>query len=208
MEQIAVITGDVVGFTRMNQKKRDKCLDDLKRCFEVLKEYRRQNSLHRNPEIFRGDSFQLVLTKPEYALEVALQLKTFFTFEIKLSVGIGTSSPLKRRAGESDGEAFRLSGRTLDEMKHSLVSTSFKTPSGMLNEELETYCYLLEGITSRWTVVQKDVLFYKLIGYTETEIADVLRISQPTVNAHSKAANWKAVERLIKRFENIKSSFK
>ncbi|MDZ4822291.1 MAG: hypothetical protein SH856_02415 [Flavobacteriales bacterium] len=208
MEQIAVITGDIAGFTRMNQKKRDKCLDDLKRCFEVLKEYRKQNSLRGNPEIFRGDSFQLVLTKPTNALAVVLQLKTFLVFEIKLSVGIGTSSPLKRRSGESDGEAFHLSGRTLDEMKYSTVSTSFKTTSNELNDELETHCYLLEGMTSRWTIVQKDVLFYKLIGYTETEIAEVLHISQPTVNAHSKAANWKAVERLQKRFSNIVSSMK
>ncbi|MFN0031460.1 MAG: hypothetical protein ACKVOR_04805 [Flavobacteriales bacterium] len=192
----------------MSLAKREKCLADLKRCFDFLKEDKKFTSLLAGPEVARGDSFQFAISNAAMSLRVPLILQTFFTFDIVVAVGIGKEGIIRKPLGESDGEAFYISGRTLDKMKHAGMSIIVKSRSQSFNDEMETNCMMLEAITSRWTTTQRDVMFYKLLNYTEREIAEVLQISQPAVNTHSKASNWKAIERLLKRFERIASTLK
>ena len=64
---VAVITGDIIN-SRAKKDSRD-WLEPLKKALATLGESPRQW------QIYRGDSFQLRLDKPEYALDIAVWLK-------------------------------------------------------------------------------------------------------------------------------------
>jgi len=53
------------------------------------------------------------------------------------------------------------------------------------------------------TAVQANLVFQMLNGVPQIEIAKMLGISQPSVSKSLKAANWKLVERFLKRYERI-----
>jgi predicted transcriptional regulator len=53
------------------------------------------------------------------------------------------------------------------------------------------------------TAVQANLVFQMLNGVPQVEIARRLGISQPSVSKSLKAANWKLIERFLKRYERI-----
>lgn len=67
----AVITGDIIHSTRMEDKKRVDLLEYLNTSLQLWsKDY------NMRYELYRGDSFQCFLLNPQYALRVALLIKT------------------------------------------------------------------------------------------------------------------------------------
>ena len=77
-------------------------------------------------DIFRGDSFQVWVEKPECAPLVALLLRAGLRksalrageqqLDARISVGIGDVAYRDARVSQSDGEAFVLSGRGFDQL--------------------------------------------------------------------------------------------
>lgn len=85
-------------------------------------------------EMYRGDSFQVVVDNPELALSVAIALRAKLkastpdkseVWDARLSLGIGDVSFASGNILTSDGEAFRLSGRAFDNIgkKRLCIST-------------------------------------------------------------------------------------
>jgi hypothetical protein len=68
---------------------------------------------------------------------------------------------------------------------------------------LQTEMVLLDYIVSRMTALQSEVVCWKLLGYTETDIANELNINQSAVNQRSNAAGWNAINTMVQRFETI-----
>ena len=77
-----------------------------------------------------------------------------------------------------------------------------------INEELEVYAWLLDAIIKKWSVKSSEVINYSLKGYKQIEIAQLSKISQPSVKGRLDAANWQAVHKLLIRFENIIKTLK
>ena len=53
------------------------------------------------------------------------------------------------------------------------------------------------------TVRQSEVVYYKLLGFKEADIAKKLGISQASVNNASTATKWYCIEEAIKYFEQV-----
>jgi hypothetical protein len=51
------------------------------------------------------------------------------------------------------------------------------------------------------TAKQSEILFYKLLKYTEKEIVKKTGKYQSTINQHSNSANWPAINKAVKYFE-------
>lgn len=68
----AVITGDIIHSTRMEEKKRIELLESLNTSLQLW-----SKDFDMRYEFYRGDSFQCLLLKPQQALRVALLIKTF-----------------------------------------------------------------------------------------------------------------------------------
>src|SRR4030066_1513796 len=204
----AVLTGDLVGYSRYKPKDRKEVLLHLKDAFKKLPLYITASKFW----VFRGDSFQGILSRPEEALKAALIIRSFLVsrykgkrsrLDARIAIGIGTVDYLPRRVGEGDGEAFRNSGMELDGMKKSEKNLIVKTPWKELNDELSTEGALLDAVIERWTKEQAEAIMYQIIGLTQEEIARILKISQPAVFHRLRPGGSRAVQEFLKRFEAI-----
>lgn len=203
----AVLTGDLVGYSRYKTKDRKEVLLHLKDSFKKLP----LDITASKFWVFRGDSFQGILSRPEEALKAALIIRSSLVsrykgkrsrLDARIAIGIGTVDYLPRRVGEGDGEAFRNSGMELDGMKKSEKNLIVKTPWKEHNDELSTECALLDAVIERWTKEQAEAIMYQIMGLTQEEIARILKISQPAVFHRLRTCGSRAVQEFLKRYKD------
>lgn len=221
----AIITGDIIHSTKLDAQFRTKLLE---RITKALLQWDKKYDMRS--ETFRGDSFQCLINSPVVALRVLLIQKTFirslnpsevynvinqnkqgtkkkiilptWTFDARIAIGIGKVDSISNRLASSGGEAFQLSGQILDNLKTKKQSIGIATKD-KYHEELETEFKLLDAIISKTSALQCQVILHKLLGYTEHQIAEKLKINQSAVNQRSMNGNWNAIETMLNRFEKI-----
>jgi len=203
----AVLTGDLVGYSRYKTKDRKEVLLHLKDSFRKLPPDITASKFW----VFRGDSFQGILSRPEEALEAALIIRSSLMsrykgkssrLDARIAIGLGTVDYLPRKVGEGDGEAFRNSGMELDGMKKSGKNLIIKTPWKELNDELRTECALLDAVIDRWTREQAEAIMYQIMGSTQEEIARKLKISQPAVFHRLRTCGYRAIQEFLLRYKD------
>lgn len=221
----AVITGDIIHSSKLSDGNKTLLLDIVAK---ELKQWGREYKMRS--EIFRGDSFQCRVKNPKDALRMGLIIKTYirslnpgdifdlqkrnkpnkrramlFTnwiLDVRLAIGIGKAGTPAKSLALSHGKAFMLSGHLLDEMKKSKQHLSIRSDDKH-KEELKTLSVLLDAIISRTTALQCEVITLKLLGHTEIQIAEMLKIMQSAVNQRSNSGNWNAIAAAVERFETI-----
>jgi hypothetical protein len=142
MQQVAVLTGDLVGSNELNSQDFAKILQRLSASLALASE-----RYQCRYEIFRGDAFQLVLNDPRQALECALAIRLdlkasgdkHLASDARIGIGIGEIDPLAEFVSRSNGEAFVLSGRGLDSLKRHYLGifsndTKFTQRIGLLTK--------------------------------------------------------------------------
>lgn len=97
-----------------------------------------------------------------------------------------------------------MSGRSLEGMNALNKGTlSVCTSKRQLSCSLQTIALLTDAIMNDMTLRQSEVIYYKLLGLKETDIARNLGISQSGVNKASSATKWYCIEEALKFFEQI-----
>ena len=202
----SVITGDI---TSSSKTDRTLLLKDLKEVLNQIASYQQKEGIKSNFELYRGDSFQGIIVKPEEALKYALLIRAHLKKangatdrDARIAIGIGTINFPASHVAEADGEAFRNSGPLLDTMKNG-VRIKLHTPWKAVNEEMEVALVLADTIIKRWSIPQAEVVAQILDNATQIEIAERLGISQSAVNQRLKAAHWEAIEKLLHRFREL-----
>ena len=222
----AVITGDIVQSSKLDPGDKSWLIRSLKK---TLKQW--DKDFGTESEIYRGDSFQCLVSDPMYALRFALLIRTYikslnpsepydiysrenpeirkavlhtnWLFDTRVAIGIGEVDNPMESVKTSDGEAFQLSGRKLDEIKNSRQMMAIEVNDSDINEELKTEIILLDHIVSRATALQCEVINLKLLSYTENKIAREFKIQQSAVNQRSNSSGWYAINTALERFETI-----
>ncbi len=212
----AVVTGDIVGSSRFRENQREHLLRVLKSSFDVVEDIM-PNIVYAPFEVFRGDSFQGVLSKPEKAFHVAIVIRAnlrchFLTkrrrsaVDARMVVGVGPVDYIPaRRVAEGDGEAFRLSGPILDEMKGWKEDRRLliRTPWKEIDAELDIECALLDALIIRWSSAQARAVLDQFRGLTQVKAAQKYSISQSGVSQLLKDAGGWAIEKLCNRYEQM-----
>lgn len=198
-KQIAVITADVVGSSLLSEA-------EIKFFQEKIEGYK-DKAIEIKPRFYRGDSFQLAV-KPSAALLLALKFRAEIKKwkeknDVRISIGIGGVTKWNDDVLLAYGSAFERSGKNLDSLKETGLNIIIVTGNAELDDELETYCYMADEFIKNQTAVQANLVFQMLNGVPQIEIARRLGISQPSVSKSLKAANWKLIERFLKRYERI-----
>lgn len=199
MKEIAlVLTGDIVGFTKISSPKREKLIQSLPDLFKlwVAPEF---------AQVFRGDSFQLLFKNPQEGLRRTLQLRCWFKkntitdyiLDARMAIGVGEISYYGDTVLDSDGEAFHISGRAFDAMEDGEF-IKVVTADQAMNEQLNIICRLMDVIISGWTPSQAEVIFLALENKTQQQMADQLNVGQSAINNRLKLAKWKEIERTIR----------
>ena len=214
---VAVLTADLVESSLYEEELLEEVLNTLQEEFEELRKTWSSETL--DFRIYRGDSFQGVVEKPQNALRIALHIRTAVNSihsrktvrnkafskvaDFRIAIGVGTLDFERESISESNGQAFQFSGRTLDEMKNGSQRTRIKTPNPSINEEFNASLFLLDMIIEKWSTASAEVVYYLLKGMKEREIAEQLKISQSAVNQRKKASGWDAIDVLVSRYENV-----
>lgn len=221
-----VISADIVSSTSLEAE--DKQI--LERALNVLLTDL-ESSVSIFGRIIKGDSLEIVPKNLEDGLKVALAVKSFVktlpiniedytkgkirakhfkTHGVRLAIGYGQLERFKPDEGIIDGEAIYLSGRAISSMhtydKERIVIKNtlfFESSDKKLNEGLMPIMELLDVLLAKATEKQCMVLYLKLLGNSEIEIARKMKIDQSVVNRHSTSVGWNAIETSVLYFSSL-----
>lgn len=182
-----VITGDLINSTNIATEWRRAVVDALNTCVSDF-----MSLTPIKTEMYRGDSFQIVVDKAEQALPVAIALRSKLRastpegndmWDARVSIGIGDISFESDNVVTSDGEAFRRSGRAFDTIGKKRLSIS--TPWPKLDASMELITRFADEIISSWTARQARVVYHSILNLkTQKEMAEELGMTRQNFNYH------------------------
>lgn len=192
-----VITGDLVDSVSFSASKREEIRDILKGVEE--------KSTSKFDYFVRGDGLQIL--SQSNALKEAVYLKSLLHaklgIKLRLSIGIGDIQNLTERLSDSVGEAFTLSGQQLDGMKKSNKLIAVKCNNEFMNGEWQIHAQTLDYLENERTQNQSEVIVGLLESKTQSQLAEEIGISQPSVNQRVKSSGWALTEVIINRYVNF-----
>ncbi len=204
----AVLTADLEQSTSLAESELSRIIDVIRLEADSLI----AEGLVSDMRFFRGDSFQAVIPDAAEAFRVAMILKTAINrlgqdetgrgdkilYDVAVSVGYGKIGEYSDMALQND-RPFILSGRGLELLKKQSRTAGVFTGNETVDRESDVVFFLYEWIMKQWNISSAEIVYHKLKGLTEKEIAAELGISQSAVNQRSHAACWHGLDKLIKR---------
>lgn len=221
----ATISGDVISSTSLSIGDKRRLEESINNLFKELAN--RYSDAGFYGRLVQGDHVECAMSVPQYVLRVALLLKTYIKsldlpkdepkdrrvdrfkeYGLRLAAAVAPLDTLDTKAGIIDGEAIQLSGRAIKNMDTSekqkvIIKNTmfFCSPDKQTEEQFVPLFALLDVLLSKSSAKQCHVIYYKLLGYSEGEVAKILGKYQSTINQHSTAAGWHAIEKSVKFFE-------
>lgn len=201
-----VITGDIIQSSRINLTNRQLLLDTIQ---YVAQEVRVLSDVRM--EIFRGDSFQMIVNEPSEALKIAVLIRAGLQketpdsekkkWDMRVALGLGTVDFDKEHSiVESDGEAFHNSGWEFDELGKS-ARLAIRTPWEEVNEEFKVSTVFADEIISAWTIPQAKVIYLAILsGKNQKELAQDLDKTPQAISKLMKGGRARAIELYLERF--------
>ncbi|OQP65669.1 hypothetical protein [Niastella populi] len=202
-QKAAVISGDIVGSSFLKPAARRK-LQGLLDAF--INEF-----VHEYPDLqvqqYRGDSIQGILTTNRMSvLRLTLLLHSFliqYAYKMRLAVGVGDISYKTKQVITSDGSAFQASGPFLDALVKSGEIISIAGDNDDFTSEWQVHSSSLNYHIQHWSIQQAEAVYMQLREMTQEEIAQKLKIKQPSVYYRLQAAGWHVVHKILTRFESV-----
>ncbi len=211
----ATISADIVSSTSLSVNETIELKKRIESLFVLLK----KQHPNFNGRQIKGDYIECVTQDVSSVFRVALIIKSsiksfnitenkntknFQLYGIRMAIGIGDMRIVDTEQGIWDGDAIYMSGRALEEMNALNKGTlSIRTNKKQLSSPLQTIALLTDAIINDMTIRQSEVVYYKLLGFKEIDIAQKLGISQSGVNKASSATKWYCIEEVLKYFEQI-----
>ncbi len=205
----AVLTGDIVGSSKLERQDREKLLGVMHKASQEIRAFW-SDAVPMDIDIFRGDSWQMLIEKPEHALEIAVYFRAYLKstmqnrkLDSRIVIATGTVDFIGNRVSESDGQAFRDSGKALEKMPRGvyLRYISDQNQASLMDAAFR----LLDAIIKGWTAKQALAVTGAIQGLTQEKIAKLWNppISQPTVLKHLDSSGWFAIENVLKSWKQF-----
>jgi hypothetical protein len=191
---IAVITGDII-----NSRKSLHGGNWIKPLETVLSQY--GNRFDRW-DIFRGDSFQLELICPQYALLAAIHIKakvkTVKGLDVRMAIGLGEKTYEANRISESNGPAFIYSGELFESLKSMKRNAAIKSPWPALDAELNLMLGLASIAMDRWSPSSAEIVLMSLLhqSLSQQELGEKIGIRQSSVSERQSRAYYSEIMEL------------
>ena len=195
-----IITADIIGSTSIDADARGELPELINQLTDELQEVSQIQV-----EIFRGDSFQVMVQDVEKTPLVAVLLRAGLRkselrsktkiLDARMAIGIGKVYYINEKITLSDGEAFILSGREFDELGKRKLS--ILTPSEDVNAELRVETAFLDDVISHWTRQQSECIYNALLtNAKQYQLASDDNTSRQNVGKKLSAAK----ERLVRMY--------
>jgi len=192
----AIIAGDIVNSQQHNP---EEYLSVLK---SVLSEYSKEGMY----QIYRGDSFQALISKPEQALYASAKIKAALkrteSLDVRIAIGLGNVKMIEKNIAVSTGSALTRSGELLDSLKEkgqNLMVLSGHSLDIYMNAALKLALLYMDD----WTENSAETV-YELLNNPKIKQDDLgkkLGVQQATASRRLDRANWKETQELLKLFD-------
>jgi hypothetical protein len=186
----AVLTGDIINSREGNA---GFWIDSLK---EVLQVYGKEP---KHWEIYRGDSFQLVLS-PQDALIAAFHIKACIrqikNYDVRIGIGLGDESYSADKVTESNGTAYVHSGECFEVLKKHTLSV--KSNNLDFDDTINLILSLILLIANNWsnTVAQALKVSIEHPNKHQKEVAAILNKSQSSISEALKRGGYDEIIKL------------
>tara|TARA_R110002051_G_scaffold56046_6_gene103907 strand:+ start:2831 stop:3436 length:606 start_codon:yes stop_codon:yes gene_type:complete len=196
---IAIITGDIINSEKHPSSK---WINLLKQYFNTF------GDAPMNWEIYRGDEFQLKVTKKSAlftAIRIKAMLKSIKGLDVRMGVGIGLETYIGKGVTESNGPAYQRSGRNFETLKESKVNLSIATGDKAHDRTLNLMLKLALDFMDDWSVVSAEIVTLVLDNPEDSqkEIAQKLGIKQSAVSQRRKRARVDLVLDVLAYYEAL-----
>ena len=208
----AVITGDIVNSSKLTPVECEKLINDILVFGKKLSTIDAYNYILI--DVFRGDSFQIIVKEPGKALYIAMLFRLYVRYrsnkingkiyDARIAIGIGHIESFDENMDVRmmTGEAFVKSGHLIDELKkHNTIRCSSiwdDYTNSVLNACSTSIDIIIKSMTSR----QLDVFFNRLIQPTQLETSKRLKIAPQRTSQYLKHAYYKQAIDLTDLFES------
>ena len=130
----AVITGDIINSTSydLNTRKliRELLMTEIS---SKLKNSFGKELIPLPIDVFRGDSWQLIINNPSISLRVCLFIRCLLKIKLtsnkintRMSIGFGNASVPEEKVSLGDGDAYIFSGKGLDSIGNNRINLIIK----------------------------------------------------------------------------------
>lgn len=187
---IAIITGDIIN------SRTEPAAEWLAVLKDSLGHY---GETPQKWEIFRGDSFQL-LVEPGEALYASFQIKAAIKqlrdLDVRMAIGIGEQDHQSEKISESNGSAFVRSGECFESLKKQNLGIS--TGSVEKDELLNLLLNLALLTMNNWSITVAETIdsFLQNPGKSQTEMAKQLNKSQSSLSEALKRGGFDEIMQL------------
>lgn len=219
----SVFSGDVIASTSLSKQDKIHVEKELSRLIQELTTH-----FDLYGRVIKGDYLECALPFAAHGLAATLATKAFVktidvddkaysdkrnrvrlfqSYGIRVALSYGELSRFSAKDGVMDGEAIYLSGRAIsgssthDKERVVIKNTLFfESKNKELTKNMAPIMALLDVLLNKATSRQCEVVYHKLLGKSEDEIAELLGINQSVVNQHSTSVGWNAIEQAVSYF--------
>jgi hypothetical protein len=190
----SIITGDIINSRGVADQK--EWLTPLKK---LLSQY---GKTPKTWEIFRGDSFQLEVKKPDASFMAAICIKACIKsvkeLDVRMAIGIGEKEYNAPKITESNGPAFIYSGELFETLKKNRQNLAIKSPWPAMDLELNMMISLALIAMNKWSTSAAELITLSLLYKTlsQKELGDKLGRTQSSVSERQKRAHYTEITEL------------
>ena len=186
----AVLTGDIINSRTRTASEWQPILK------KVLNQYGKE-PLHW--EIFRGDSFQLMVTPAEAllaAIHIKAAIKQLAGLDVRIAIGVGGQDKRSKKITEATGPAFTRSGECFDDLKKQTLALS--SANTKFNETMNMALPLATLIMDNWSTTVASVILEMIENpeKSQQEISGQMKKSQSTISEALKRGGFEEVRKM------------
>jgi len=186
-----VITGDIVNSSQLSEEEHKTCLHQIEQMISKL-----NDSFDARGDVFRGDEFQVFVPNPKNALRCAVLLRLTLMTSVKsadarVSVGIGEYKDIEDELRKTArGEAFELSGRTLNNMEEERLKVTLPK-TNELKLETQLLVKYLDFIITGLSEKQAEVLLPRILSpeLTQEKLSEKTGIKRRSLASRLQRSN-------------------
>jgi len=208
---LAVLTGDIVDSSGLGNVGLQPVSELIENTGIRIREHF-QNSIHAQVDVFRGDSWQMVVLEPAISVRIGLYFRALlqanFGIDSRVSIGFGSVDYLPmENISSGTGLAFTLSGQGLEEcLKLARMNLNFPSSRMVLEGQgLNTITRLIDLQAGRWTSSQAQAMAGALTGITQADSAAEWQpdpVSQQAISQHLEKAGWSQIKGALTYLED------
>jgi len=214
----AVLTGDIVNSSKLLPRERQALFEAFPKLSAMLRE-RYPDAVHYNISNFRGDGWQLIVTRPAKSLEVSMFIRTYLRFAVtemkidsRIAIGIGQVDFVPEgNVSAGYGSAYTASGHLLEALpggQRMALGFAAREP-GLAGSAAVILVELVDTLVSAWGASQCQAVYWALQGLTQTQIAQRWQpapIRQPSVSYNINRSTWPTIKRSLSFYEEAITS--